>query len=102
MSDLGDALAFHVRVEQLAEPVRELKFHPTRKWKFDLAWPAQKVAAECDGGTWVKGRHSRGSGYEKDCEKLNAAVEMGWKVYRFTTNMIDDGRAIDTLRKVLA
>ena len=37
----------------IAEPVYEYKFHPTRRWRFDLAWPDKKVAVEVQGGIFV-------------------------------------------------
>lgn len=82
---------------QLPEPVLEYAFHPTRKWRFDFAWPDHQIAAEVDGGTWIGGRHSRGAGYERDCEKLNAAAVLGWRVLRFTTAMVKDGRAVRSI-----
>ena len=35
------------------------KFHPTRRWMFDFAWPKYKVAVEVVGGTWVGVTHRR-------------------------------------------
>lgn len=74
---------------------REYKFHPTRKWRFDYAWPKIKLAAEIEGGSWVAGRHTRGAGFEADLIKYNSAAEAGWYVLRFTTGMVEDGRALD-------
>jgi len=72
------------------EPVRELRFHETRRWRFDFAWPYLMIAAEIEGGQWVDGRHTRGAGYANDAEKYNAATEMGWRVFRFATSMVYD------------
>jgi very-short-patch-repair endonuclease len=55
---------------------REWRFHPTRKWRFDFAWPEYKIALECQG----LGRHQRFKGYQGDCEKQSAAATLGWKV----------------------
>ena len=41
-------------------PVTELKFHPSRKFRFDYAWPEHRVAVEINGGAWSGGRHTRG------------------------------------------
>ena len=82
------ALAWRAIRGQLFE--REHVFNPTRKWRFDFAWPAAKVAVEIDGGTWGNGRHSRGAGYAADCEKLNNAAMLGWCVIRLTPAMIED------------
>lgn len=82
-------LAQKCRAFDLPEPVAEYRFHPVRKWRFDWAWPERKIAVEVDGGVWVQGRHNRGSGYLADMEKLNAAAEAGWRVFRFATGRID-------------
>lgn len=69
-------------------PVREFIFHPTRKWRLDVSWPDALVAVEIDGGTWSGGRHTRGKGFQEDCHKVNAAVALGWHVFRFTPTML--------------
>jgi very-short-patch-repair endonuclease len=99
-SELEETLALLIRVEGLPEPEREYRFCE-RRWRFDFAYPEQKIGIECEGGTWAGGRHTRGSGFEKDCEKYNQAAIMGWKVLRFTKGMIDDGTAIETIKAVL-
>lgn len=80
--------------------VRELRFHPTRRWRFDFAWAAQRVAVEIDGGSWIGGRHTRGAGFRKDCEKGNEALLLGWKVFHFTSDMVGDGTAIATMLRI--
>jgi very-short-patch-repair endonuclease len=68
----------------------EFMFHPKRKWRFDFAFPGDKIAIECEGGVFTGGRHVSGSGMSKDCEKYNEAALLGWKVLRFTAPMIRD------------
>lgn len=60
----------------------EFVFHKSRMWRFDYAWPEQRVALEVDGGAGKFGRHSRPGGMRKDHEKINAAQLLGWKVLR--------------------
>lgn len=72
-----------------------------RKWTFDFAWPSLKLALEVEGGTWIAGRHSRGAGFARDCEKYNRATLMGWRVLRVTTEMVDDGRALRWIEEAL-
>lgn len=88
----------------LGQPVREWRFHPPRRWRFDLAFVLEKLAIEVDGGTWkgAAGRHTNGVGYEADLVKQNQAVLDGWTVLRFTTAMVKDGRALETIREALA
>lgn len=80
---------------------REMRFHPIRGWRFDFAWPEQKLALEVDGGTWSGGRHTRGAGFERDCEKLNTAAIDGWRVLRVTGRMVRNGEAIKLVEKAL-
>lgn len=101
-SRLEDDLYAQIVVSGLPRPEREYRFHPVRRWRFDLAWPALKLAAEVEGGTFVAGRHSRGAGYRKDCEKYNAAViDCGWQVVRFDSTLVRDGSALATLERAL-
>lgn len=72
------------------QPEQEYRFHARRRWRFDFAWPRAQVAVECEGGTWSRGRHVRGDGYRKDCEKYNTAALMGWRVFCVTAGMLRD------------
>ena len=100
MSELEDAMLWRMVVDGLPSPVKEYRFHPTRKWLFDFAYPDQKIAIEVEGGTWVQGRHSRGSGFQADCEKYNTATLLGWKVLHFTRAMVE-GNATETIKQLL-
>ena len=103
MSDAEEAFAFHLRVAPgVPAPEREYRFDPSRRWRFDFAWPAQKLAVEVEGGTFSGGRHTRGSGFEKDAEKYAEAVLAGWRVLRVSTAMVIDGRALRLVERALA
>lgn len=100
-------MALHIRAHKLPEPKREFRFHPTRKWLFDFAWPDLKLAVEVEGITNVGkhedgksnlGRHQTPKGYEADCVKYGAAMELGWDVYRCTPRMVKSGAAIETIQ----
>jgi hypothetical protein len=65
--------------------VREYRFCPERKFRFDFCDPLHRVACEIEGGVWVQGRHTRGAGYAKDAEKYNLATFLGWKVFHYTS-----------------
>lgn len=88
--------------ELLPDSCREYVFHPSRKWRFDLAFPAALLAIEIDGGQWLAGggRHNRDS----DREKLNQAAAQGWRVLRFSGAMIrrDPAGCIELTREALA
>lgn len=75
----------------------EYKFLDDRRFRFDFAWPDRKVAVEIEGGVYSSGRHTRGAGFTKDCEKYNLATLNGWSVYRFTTEMVKNGKAVEFL-----
>ena len=86
-------LALSLYFHGLPPCIEEFRFHPTRRWRFDLAWPVFAVAVEQDGGIWTGGRHSGGAGQIKDMEKLNNAALLGWRVFRFTPQQIRNGQA---------
>lgn len=100
-SALETALANAIRQSDLPLPCCEFKFHATRRWRFDFAWPEFLVAAEVEGGVWTGGRHTRGVGFEGDCEKYAEALTAGWKVLRVTGKHIRSGRALEWLRMLL-
>lgn len=66
----------------------EYKFDSVRGWKFDFR--LGMIAIEVEGGTWLPGggRHNRPKGYADDCAKYNAAQTQGFRLFRFTTDMI--------------
>lgn len=67
----------------------EFPFHPTRKFRFDYAFPRVKIAVEVDGGLFNAymgkhaGRHSGGMGQKTDMEKGNLACADDWLVFHF-------------------
>ncbi|SEV88619.1 Protein of unknown function [Chitinophaga sp. YR573] len=71
-------------LDRKIEVVKEHKFHPERKWRFDFALPDKKIGIEYDGLQSVKSRHTTLTGFTGDTEKMNAAQALGWKVLRFT------------------
>lgn len=79
-----DAFTQIVKRELGVECVKEYKFHPVRKWRFDYALPSALVALEVEGGVWTGGRHTSPKGFLGDVEKYNTATLMGWSVYRTT------------------
>jgi len=76
-------------------PDGEYKPIPGRRYQTDAAWPSVKVAVEIDGGNWMArktkrgrcvcvGRHSQSTDYKK----LNLMQWHGWRVLRFTPDML--------------
>lgn len=101
MSQLEEELYAQLQLLKLPLPEREVGFHPARRWRFDMAYVEWKVAIEIEGGTRSGGRHVRPDGYERDVDKYNHAALYGWKVFRFTAQMVRDGRAVQMIERVL-
>jgi very-short-patch-repair endonuclease len=79
---------------------REYRFHPTRRWAFDYAWPEKKVALEMHGGIYAGlPSHTMATQRERDYEKGNEAASLGWRVLQMTYRMIEQD--IDGARSVL-
>jgi hypothetical protein len=80
----------------------EYRFHPTRKWRFDWANPAVRLAVEIQGvARGGVGAHSYASGMERDYEKYNQAVAMGWRLIFGTVRMAEDGRLLAAVKAAL-
>jgi len=99
-----------IGLSELPAPVPELNFAKAlkRRFRFDFAWPDQMVAAEVDGGRYMVRRNKQGAMVpigqhmsEADYEKLNLAVLLGWRVLRFSPQMIRTGKALKVLEEVL-
>lgn len=93
-------IAFDVAVAYEGFPPYEpeYRFHPRRRWRFDRAWPARKIAVELEGGVFTGGRHVRPTGFIEDCRKYNTAAIYGWLVLRLTPGDIENGDAFDYIR----
>ena len=83
-SQIMDVFTVICKTDLGVECVKEYKFHPERRWRFDYAIPEHKIALEVEGGVWTQGRHTRPQGFLGDIEKYNTATLMGWRVFRTT------------------
>jgi len=101
-TDHGVTLLAHLRALKLPAPLPEYRFHPTRMWRFDFAWPDRNLAVEIEGGVWIAGAHTRGAHFESDCEKYANAMLLNWRVLRITPRHIKDGRAVNWIAGLLA
>ena len=81
---------------------RESRFHDTRKWRFDFAFLDNKLAVEVEGILYQSaGRHQRGAGFQNDLDKYDAAMQLGWNVYRCSPKMVKSGHALKTIEVLL-
>jgi very-short-patch-repair endonuclease len=101
ISGVEETPTLMLKAHGLPRPVREYRFHPSRKWRFDFAWPDVLLAVEVEGGGFSRGRHHRAAGFAADCEKYNAAALLGWRVLRFTPAMVEDGSAVEPIKHAL-
>ena len=104
-------LARHIEWEGLPAPEVEYHFAKDvgRNFRFDFAWPEQKVAAEVDGAKFML-RRSRAQGgrmvpvgahsRREDLARGNLAAQLGWCVLRFTPDMVSKGEAIQILKEI--
>jgi hypothetical protein len=90
---------------------REWRFHPERKWRFDYAlgdfvdgqhWEPNRIGIEIQGGFYRGvGGHNSINGMQRDMDKLNHAVMLGWRVLHFSSADVLRGRARAFLKEHL-
>jgi very-short-patch-repair endonuclease len=93
-SEHEELFALQLKAAKLRGWEREVVFAPPRRWRFDFANYAYRLAVEINGGIWSQGRHNTGKGSEKDMEKTNAAILMGWRVFTFSPRHVAEGEAL--------
>ncbi|KXU39018.1 hypothetical protein AXE65_10760, partial [Ventosimonas gracilis] len=72
-----------------------------KDWRFDFALPAYNLAIEIEGGSWTNGRHTRGKGFSEDLIKYDAAMRLGFNVYRCDSRMVQSGQALQTVQRLI-
>ena len=97
--DYPNILLVEILKSGIPIPIKEYRFHPVRRWRFDLAFLESKLAVEVEGGIWTYGRHNRAISFIKDMEKYNEACLLGWNLLRFTTDMVKKGESIKIISK---
>lgn len=98
MSELSDLLSFQLKAAKINHQ-REVCLIPGRKFRTDVL--VGTLAIECDGATWIGGRHARGYGIESDSEKQNLLVALGYRPMRFTRKQIKEGRALAWIEQAM-
>lgn len=77
------------RAAGLPEPIPELQWHPSRRYRADYGFPQLRVLVEIDGGLFKNGGHTRGAARLHDMAKDRAATLQGWKTLRYAPSEFD-------------
>lgn len=97
----SDFFTILCRSDLKVECIKEHKFHPTRRWRFDYAIPEHKIAIEVEGGVWTGGRHTSPKGFLNDMEKYNTATVMGWRVLRTIPDELCSNATLNMIRETM-
>ena len=109
---VADTLVWQIQHALNRPCIREHKFSPLRKWRFDIVVcdsqgqiQTVKLAVEIEGGIFANkgagGRHNRGAGMKADLEKYNEAALLGWTVFRILPEWVPSGRALGWIEQCL-
>lgn len=79
-----------------------LKEAELRDWRADYLISGRMILVEVEGGAWGKSRHTTGAGFAADLTKYDAAMRLGYTVYRCDPAMVKSGRAIETIKLLIA
>src|SRR5262249_3281144 len=86
---------------RLPQPEVEYRISPDRKFRWDFAWPAQRVCLEVQGAVWTGGAHGRGSGIIRDQAKANIAAGRSWLCFYTTPKELCTVQTIEMIRLAL-
>ena len=81
---------------------RYAKSKRSKRYRADFAHPESRSLIEIQGGTYMRGRHVSGSGYERDARKYNLAMMSGWKVFLLTSATAKDSAWIEMIATYVA
>lgn len=79
-----------------------LKGNGLKDWRADFYIIGHMLLVEVEGGAWGKSRHTTGTGFSEDLKKYDAAMRLGYTVYRCDPAMVKNGRAIETIKMLIA
>jgi very-short-patch-repair endonuclease len=98
-SKLEDKLFEQILLHGLPTPERQYRFVRERRFRFDFAWPAEKLAVEVQGGYYANGRHNRDP--IGDAKKSNLAGLHGWTVLFYKPDEVRNGTAVNEIARKL-
>lgn len=101
-----ELLAFQMKAVGLPAPERQYRFAKSmgRQFEADFAWPQFQLLLECEGGIWKRGggAHSHPLDIERDIERRQYAVLLGFYVLPVTTDEVTKGKAVTVVQQALA
>lgn len=101
-TELEDEFARQLDIARI-EYEREYVAIPGRKFRWDFhfpvdCWmvglPSSPILLEVQGGIWIQGGHSTGTGIERDMEKGNLATIHGFRTLQVGKKHIKNGQAL--------
>jgi hypothetical protein len=115
----ADLLADHLKAEQIDHEAEyrfgaiasggagkglrgRLKDMGLKDWRADFHIIGHMLLVEVEGGAWTGGRHTTGVGFSNDLAKYDAAMRLGFTVYRCSPEMVKKGHAIETIKQLIA
>ena len=98
---MTDAFTLLIKSQFGLTCIKEYKFYPTRKWRFDYSIVELKIAIEVEGGVYTQGRHTRGKGFVNDMEKYNNAACEGWLLIRVVPSKLMSADTLDFVRRAI-
>ncbi len=102
VSDPEEYLAFQLKAVNAPLFERQFRIHPERRFRADFYFPLARVVVEVEGGAFVNGRHSRGTGVENDAEKSALIAQMPARLIRVTPRHVKNGQAVQWILKALS
>jgi len=80
---------------------RYTKSKRSKRYRADFAHLPSRSLIEIQGGTFNRGRHVTGSGYERDARKFNLAMLCDWKVFLLTSQTAKEIAWLEKIAAVL-
>ncbi len=108
-TELEDELARQLDLAKI-EYIREYQAIQGRRFKWDFyfpqdCWtiglPTSPILLEIQGGIWIKGGHSTGTGIERDMEKLALATLNGFRTLQVGAKHIKNGQALKWVQEAV-
>lgn len=102
-TDWEGELAFQLKAAKIPFE-RQFKPIKDRKFAFDFLCVQYCCSVLCDvqGGVWIKGGHTTGTGITRDCEKYSLAAAAGFRVILCTPEQIRKGLALKWIEAACA